>query len=73
MKVISTRELIQKLQQYERNNGIGIIIGFGDKLDTEPGYTVKIANKSEYGLINNPKYQPQEIKISACDIRSILI
>lgn len=72
-KVISTRELIQTLQQYERINGIGIVIGFSDNCNAEPEYTVKIANKNEYGLIDNPKYQPQEIKISACDIRSILI
>ena len=72
-RVISTRELIQTLQQYERINGIGIVIGFSDNCNAEPEYTVKIANKSEYGLIDNPKYQPQEIKISACDIGSILV
>lgn len=73
MKIISTRKLIQTLQQYERINGIGIIIGFSNECNAEPEYTVKIANKNEYGLIDNPKYQPQEIKISACDIGSILV
>ena len=33
MKVISTREMIETLQKYEKNYGVGIIIGFNDLVE----------------------------------------
>ena len=41
MKVISTREMIETLQKYEKNYGVGIIIGFSNDI-VEPNYTIKI-------------------------------
>lgn len=72
MKVIRTREMIETLQKYEKTYGVGIIIGFSNNI-VEPNYTIKIANKNEFGLIENPKYQPLEIPISTVELGSILV
>lgn len=55
MKVIRTREMIETLQKYEKTYGVGIIIGFSNNI-VEPNYIIKIANRNEFGLIENPKY-----------------
>ncbi len=73
MEVVSTREMIEVLQRYEKNYGIGIITGFSDKDTTEPGCTIKIANRNEFGLINNPNYVPREIQIPSCKISAIFV
>lgn len=72
MKVISTREMIKTLQKYEKNYGVGIIIGFSNDI-VEPNYTIKIANRNEFGLIKNPQYQPLEIPISMVSLSEIFI
>lgn len=72
MKVISTREMIETLQKYEKNYGVGIIIGFNNDI-VEPNYTIKIANRNEFGLIKNPQYQPLEIPISMVSLSEIFI
>lgn len=72
MKVIRTREMIETLQKYEKTYGVGIIIGFSNNI-VEPNYIIKIANRNEFGLIENPKYQPQEIPISTVELGSILV
>lgn len=61
MKVIRTREMIETLQKYEKTYGVGIIIGFSNNI-VEPNYIIKIANRNEFGLIENPKYQPKEYR-----------
>lgn len=58
MKVIRTREMIETLQKYEKTYGVGIIIGFSNNI-VEPNYIIKITNINEFGLIENPKYQPK--------------
>lgn len=72
MKVIRTREMIETLQKYEKTYGVGIIIGFSNNI-VEPNYIIKIANRNEFGLIENPKYQPKEIPISMVELGSILV
>ena len=72
MKVIRTREMIETLQKYEKTYGVGIIIGFSNNI-VEPNYIIKIANRNEFGLIENPKYQPKEIPISTVVLGSILV
>ena len=71
MKVISTREMIETLQKYEKNYGV-VIIGFSNEI-VEPNYTIKIANRNEFGLIKNPQYQPLEIPISMVSLSEIFI
>ena len=73
MEVVSTREMIEALQRYEKDHGIGIITGFSDKDTTEPGYIIRIANRNEFGLLNNPNYVPKEIPISSCKISAIFV
>lgn len=73
MDIVSTREIIEILQKYEKNHGIGIITGFSDKDTTEPGYVIRIANRNEFGLLNNPNYIPMEIQIQPCKISSIFV
>ena len=72
MKVIRTREMIETLQKYEKTYGVVIIIGFSNNI-VEPNYIIKIANRNEFGLIENPKYQPKEIPISTVELGSILV
>lgn len=72
MKVIRTREMIETLQKYEKTYGVGIIIGFSNNI-VEPNYIIKIANRNEFGLIENPKYQPLEIPISMVSLNEIFI
>ena len=52
MKVISTREMIETLQKYEKNYGVGIIIGFSNEI-VEPNYTIKIANRNEFETVSS--------------------
>ena len=73
MNIVSTRELINTLQKYEKNYGVGIITGFSDKDVTEPGYVIKIANRNEFGLINNPNYVSKEIQIPPCKLSTIFL
>lgn len=73
MNIVSTREIINTLQKYEKNYGVGIITGFSDKDTTEPGYIIRIANKNEFGLIDNPNYVSKEIQILSCKLNTIFL
>lgn len=69
MKVASTYELIEKLQAYEEENGIGAIIGIGTYCagDRENQYEIEIANDSIRNRISvaNGSYKETKIDISA--------
>lgn len=69
MKVASTYELIEKLQAYEEENGIGAIIGIGTYCagDRENQYEIEIANDSIRNRISvaNGSYKETKIYISA--------
>lgn len=71
IKVASTREIIEKLQEYEKENGVGAVIsiatvGNGDRTVE---YKLKIANDSDYNRVfkNDGKYKETEIEISSIE------
>ncbi len=69
MKVASTHEVIEKLQEYEKENGIGAITGISTHMagDRENEYCFEIANDSEANriLAKDGKYKTVEIEISS--------
>ena len=69
MKVASTHELIEKLQAYEKENGIGAIIGIGTYCagDRENQYEIEIANDSIKNriFVADGSYKETKIDISA--------
>lgn len=71
IKVASTREIIEKLQAYEKLNGVGAVVGIATicngNRDIE--YKIKIANNSDYNRVfkNDGKYKETEIEISSID------
>ena len=69
MKVASTHELIEKLQAYEEENGIGAIIGIGTYCagDRENQYEIEIANDSIRNriFVADGSYKETKIDISA--------
>lgn len=69
MKVASTHELIEKLQAYKKENGIGAIIGIGTYCagDRENQYVIEIANDSNRNrvFIHDDNYKETKIDISA--------
>lgn len=69
MKVASTHEVIEKLQEYEKENGIGAITGISTYCngDRENEYCLKIANDSQANrvLTKDGKYKTVEIEISS--------
>lgn len=69
-KVASTREIIEKLQEYERLNGIGAIIGISTYMhgDRKFQYKFEIANDSDYNRVfhnNDNHYKVTNIEISS--------
>lgn len=70
MKVATTHEVIEKLQEYERENGIGAIVGISTYMlgDRENEYCFKIANDSENNKIFT---QDGKYKITKIDISSV--
>lgn len=71
MKVASTREMIEKLQEYEKENGVGAVIGISTIMngDRTVEYTLRIANDSDYSRVfkKDGKYKEIEIEISSID------
>lgn len=69
MKVASTHEVIEKLQEYEKENGIGAITGISTNMagDRENEYCFEIANDSESNrvLAKDGKYKTTKIEISS--------
>lgn len=69
MKAASTHELIEKLQAYEKENGIGAIIGIGTYCagDRENQYEIEIANDSIKNriFVADGSYKETKIDISA--------
>ncbi len=69
MKVASTHEVIEKLQEYEKENGIGAIVRISTYMagDRENEYCLEIANDSESNriLTKDGKYKRTKIEISA--------
>lgn len=71
MKVASTHEVIEKLQEYEKENGIGAITGISTYCndDRENEYCFEIANDSESNrvLTKDGKYKITKIEISSVE------
>lgn len=68
MLVSTTRELIEKLQDYERRNGVGAIrsIGFYEQGNRKNNYILKIANDSfRSERENDEHFHEESIEISA--------
>lgn len=71
MEVVSTREIIEKLQEYERENGVGAVLGIG-KIRNGDGtieYKIRVANDSDYNRVfkKDGKYKETEIEISSIE------
>lgn len=71
MKVASTREMIEKLQEYEKENGVGAVVGISTIMngDRTVEYTLRIANDSDYNRVfkKDGKYKETEIEISSIE------
>lgn len=71
MKVASTREIIEKLQEYENENGVGAVLGIATvgNGDRTVEYKLRIANDSDYNRVfkKDGKYRETEIEISSID------
>lgn len=71
MKVASTREMIEKLQEYEKENGVGAVVGISTIMngDRTIEYILRIANDSDYNRVfkKDGKYKETEIEISSID------
>lgn len=71
MKVASTREIIEKLQEYEKENGVGAVVGISTIMngDRKVEYKLRIANDSDYNRVfkKDGKYKETEIEISSID------
>lgn len=71
IKVASTREIIEKLQEYENENGVGAVLGIATigNGDRTVEYKLRIANDSDYNRVfkKNGKYKETEIEISSID------
>lgn len=71
-KVASTKEIIEKLQEYEEKHGIGAVIGISTVCngDRTIEYIFEIANDSDYNRVFNNKddhYKEIHIEISSVD------
>lgn len=55
MKVASTREIIEKLEAYEKIHGVGAVVGIATVLsgDRTAAYRLEIANDSDYNRVFN--------------------
>lgn len=71
IKVASTREIIEKLQEYEKENGIGAVLGIATigNGDRTIEYKLRIANDSDHNRVfnNDGKYKETEIEISSIE------
>ena len=70
LKVASTHEIIEKLEEYEKENGAGAVVSLGTVCDGDRTvqYVSEIANDSEGNRVLAPdkdKYKRRKIEISA--------
>ena len=70
-KVASTREIIEKLEAYEKIHGVGAVIGISIVCDGDRTveYELKIANDSEWNRVvnKNDSYKKTVIEIASID------
>ena len=70
-KVASTREIIEKLEAYEKIHGVGAVVGIATVLngDRTVAYKLEIANDSDFNRIfnNDGSYKETMIEISAIE------
>jgi len=71
MKVASTREMIEKLQEYERTNDVGAIVCIATVCngDRKVEYRVEIANDSDMNRVfkKDGNYKEKVVEISSID------
>ena len=71
IKVASTREIIEKLQEYEKENGVGAVLGIATVIpgDRTVEYKIRVANDSDYNRVfsKDGKYKETEIEISSVE------
>lgn len=69
IRVASTREIIEKLQEYEKENGVGAVLGIATvgNGDRTVEYKLRIANDSDYNRVKKKdgKYKETEIEVSS--------
>jgi len=75
-KVASTREIIEKLQAYEKINGIGAVIGLATvaNRDRTVEYKFEIVNDSDYNRVFNNEdnhYKETVIEISSIEDKDL--
>ena len=70
-KVASTREIIEKLEAYEKIHGVGAVIGIATVRngDRTVEYKLEIANDSDWNRVfnNDGSYKETVIEISSID------
>lgn len=68
LKVASTHELIEKLKEYEKENGVGAITSIATICNgnRKVEYVFEIANNSEYNrVVNKENYKVTRIEVSS--------
>lgn len=68
LKVASTHEIIEKLMEYEKENGVGAVVGIASYCagDRTKQYRLDIVNQSEHDRMFHPEeYRKTEIEISS--------
>lgn len=75
MKLASTREIIKKLQEYEKENGVGAVVGISTIMngDRTVEYTLRIANDSDYNRVFKKDGNYKEIEIEISSIEDTLL
>ena len=71
MRIASTREIIEKLEAYEKEHGIGAVVSIGSicSLDEDAGiFSFNIVNDSDYNrMVDEDNYKETTIQISSID------
>ena len=71
MRIASTREIIEKLEAYEKEHGIGAVVSIGRicSLDEDVGiFSFNIVNDSDYNrMVDEDNYKETTIQISSID------
>lgn len=68
LKVASTHEIIEKLMEYEKENGVGAVVRIASYCagDRTKAYRLDIVNQSEHDRMFHPEeYRKTEIEISS--------
>lgn len=74
MKVATTHDIIEKLQAYEKENGIGVVTNVGrfGNGDRTTEYTFEVANDSDWNRVFCPeRYKETIINIDSVNDDSI--